>query len=192
MSRLLPILVNVALFNALWAVTIAGAGESWWWAGPALIAVSAAAQLLLFSPSVRRDAMLILCGAAGGVLLDWIAVSAGAYRFLGGSTGTFVIVFAALWINFGTTLRPSLSWIWPRPALAAVLGAIGGVTTYWIASRMGAIEWGEPSMRGMLWVGAQYAIALPALTITARRLDRGRGGIDHQPPRPAATPGAGT
>ena len=68
----------------------------------------------------------------------------------------------------------------------------GGVTTYWIASRMGAIEWGEPMRRGMFWVGAQYAIALPALTITARRMDRGRGGTDHRPPRLAATPGAST
>ena len=57
---------------------------------------------------------------------DLLATACGVFHPAAASRTEFVILFFALWVNFGTTLRPSLAWMWHRPTLASVLGAIGG------------------------------------------------------------------
>jgi hypothetical protein len=45
-----------------------------------------------------------------------------------------------MWLNFGTTIHVSLSWLAERYTLAAALGVIGGPLTYLAAARLGAVD----------------------------------------------------
>jgi hypothetical protein len=151
---------NIVLFDALWTLAVLGAGKPWWWAAPVLIVASAAAQLRR-SPAPGAEALLIVVGAIAGVALDVAANALGMFRHAFASQAQFIVVFTSLWVNFGTTLRPSLRWLWRRPALGALLGGAFGPLAYWTAARIGAIEPTEPSWRAFVWCGVQYALALP-------------------------------
>lgn len=168
MKRWLAIAINVVAFDALWTAGMLGAGKAWWWAAPAMIVLSMAGQLRS-SPAPGRETCLILGGAAIGTSLDFLGVSLGVLRYVSDSTVEFLVLFGALWVNFGTTLRPTLRWMWRRPVLAAVFGAIGGPGAYWIGSRIGAVSLGSPEWRGLLWVTAQYGAALPLWMLVANR-----------------------
>lgn len=186
MIRWAPVVVNVVLFDALWTLAVFGAGEPWWWAAPALIVVSAAAQLR-WSPSPAAEAALILVGAVFGLALDLASKSLGLFQYASPSQAEFILVFTSLWINFGTTLRPSLRWMWRRPALGAVLGAVGGPLAYRIAAGLGAIAPIEPMWRALVWCGVQYALAVP-LWCAAAALVLSHGPGSSRPPIPSGPP----
>lgn len=182
----LGIAINVAAFQALWTLAVFGAGKPWWWVAPALIGLSMAGQLRL-SPLPGREAVLILAGACVGTSADWLAMACGMFHPSAASRTEFLILFFALWVNFGTTLRPSLAWMWHRPLLAAALGAVGGPCTYWAGSRIGAISLTEPQWKGLAWAAAQYAIAVPAWMLAAHRVSAAHTGTGHRPIPPGAT-----
>ena len=168
MNRWLSIVCNIVVFDALWTMTVVGATKSWWWVAPALIVASAVVQLR-WSPRPGRESLLIVC-AATGVVFDVIASAIGLFRCESLSPAGFVIVFGSLWINFGTTLRPSLRWMWGRPILAAMLGAAGGPAAYWTAVQLGAITMSDQPWRAYAWCGMQYAVAVPVLCAVASTL----------------------
>lgn len=157
-----------------------------------LVAASTALHLR-FSPCPRDEARVIAVGSVAGVLGDLAAVGLGIWQFQGeGSSAGFLLVFLALWANFGATLRISLRFLWRRPALAALLGACGAPLTYWVAHRFGAIRIAEPIGQGMAWVGVQYALSIPAWLWLARRwMPNAPGGV---PPStsPRGTPTGST
>lgn len=187
MSRGRGIAINVAAFQALWTLAVVGAGKPWWWVAPALIGGSMAGQLRL-SPLPGREAVLILAGASAGTSADLLATACGVFQPVAASRAEFVILFFSLWVNFGTTLRPSLAWMWHRPTLASVLGAIGGSCTYWAGSRIGVISLAEPKWEGLAWAAAQYAIAVPAWMLAADCLIAAHAGTGRRLISPGATP----
>lgn len=166
MNRWLALLINMAAFYALWLAAMYGAGKTWWWTVPVLALLSMVGQLR-FSPSPKREMYLILAGAAVGTSLDWLGATLGFFRFVSQSTTEFLMLFGALWVNFGTTLRPSFGWMWRRPLLASLLGAIGGSSSYWVGAQIGAIAFVGPEWRGLLWVAVQFGIALPVWMLIA-------------------------
>ncbi len=186
MMRALPIVLNVLAFDALWTLSLLGAGTWWWWWAPSATLASFALQLR-GSPSPRREAVIVLLGSALGLALDVLSNRLGLFQYHSGFSIEFVLVFAALWINFGTTLRPSLSWMWRRPLLAACLGALAAPPAYWIGSKLGAITLHEPSWRTLAFAAAQYAILLPLWMLLADRWINAPGATDPQPSSPAKT-----
>lgn len=190
MNRPLTILVNVLAFNVCWTITIVGVGRWWWWLGPAVVLFSAAMQGRL-SPRPKAELVLLLVGAVIGVATDGIGMALGMFQFAGGAI-EFVVAFAALWVNFGTTVRPSLSWLWNRPFLAAALGAAAAPLNYAVAARLGAIEFGAPTWHALVWVAVQYGLVLPAWVLAAPRLIGEQAGTDPQSFSLARTPIRGT
>lgn len=190
MKRPLIIFVNVIAFHLCWTVTIVGTSRTWWWAGPLLIGASAVMQTR-HSRTPRREWLVIIAGAISGVALDALGVACGMFRFHG-SAMQFAIIFAALWINFGTIVRPSLHWLWNRPLLAAMLGALAAPLNYWAAARLGAIAFIEPSWHGLIWVAGQYALLLPLWMVAAPRLTAAPAGTARRSIEPAMTPAEGT
>lgn len=176
MRRWAVILATLVAFDALWTVTILGAGRSWWWVGPALVGVTFGVQLL-GSPRPGREAMVVGLGSVAGTGLDAAAVGAGVMTYRDGAVSAeFVVVFLALWVNFGATLRPALAWLWGRPALSGLLGGVGGALAYVLGARLGAIGLPEPSWRGVAWATVQYAAATPLWMLAASRFIGGGPG----------------
>lgn len=187
MTRWTLIIFNLVAFDVCWTLAMLGASRSWWWCGPLVIAASLAIQLRA-SPSPRREAAIIFAGALVGTLLDWTAVALGLFSHEGRSTAAFLVIFFSLWLNFGTTLRPALRWMWRRPALAAALGGVGGPMAYWLGARLGAISITQPMALTLAWVAVQYALATPLWMRAADRFIAPPAGTDPPPTGPAATP----
>jgi hypothetical protein len=192
MPRWLPIALTLIAFDALWTVCVFGTGTGWWWVGPALVALSLAVHLAR-SPAPTREAAVVVLGAMVGTLADAASRRAGLFTVRADAQAArpglaFLVIFSALWINFGTTVRPCLAWLWRRPWVAALLGAVSGPLAYWIASRIGAVTPAPPAWRWFAAVAAQYAIILPAWLWLAGRVFSGRGAGAGRSSAPGATP----
>lgn len=181
MKRWLTIILNLVAFDVCWAAAMLSAAKPWWWIGPALIALSAAGQLLL-RPAPLLLAAVLVGGSAVGVLTDLLAASLGLFAFNGGQ-GRFALVFFALWLNFGTTLTPSLRFLWRRPLAAALLGGFGGPLAYLAGHELGAITLADDRLPTLAWVAAQYALLTPLWMRAAERF------VPAEAPR-AIAPGA--
>ena len=179
MRKWAPLAVNIVLYQTLWTLTVMSATGARWWLGPTLIVASMLCQAGQ-SPAPGKEALVIILGAAVGCALDGLSMQLGFLRFHGGGTGRFALVFYGLWVNFGTTLRPGFSWMWKRPVLAAVLGAIGGPLAYSIGRSVGAIDFPQPSWRGLVWAATQFAIVLPIWMAIAARTIQGQVGTGPQ------------
>lgn len=186
MTRWTLLIFNLVAFDVCWTIAMFGASRWWWWAGPLVIAASLAVHLRA-SPVPGREAAVIFAGALVGALLDWTAVALGLFSHHATSTAAFLLVFFSLWVNFGTTLRPSLRWMWRRPWLAAVVGGVGGPMAYWVGSRLGAISLRQPMELTLVWVAAQYAIATPLWMLAADRVIAPPAGTSRPRTVPAAT-----
>ncbi len=164
-----PIIIDLVGFKVCWVATVISASTRWWWCGPAAVAL----WLLIYlskSPLPRREALLILIGAAVGVSWDCASVSLGFLRPAHADTLTwpFVATFLALWANFGTTLRICFRWCWRRLPVAAVLGALAGPVSYLVGERLGAVMLGENRVLSLAVITAEYAILFPAWLFAAR------------------------
>ncbi|MFG0259374.1 MAG: DUF2878 domain-containing protein [Phycisphaerales bacterium JB041] len=167
MKRWLTILLNLVAYDVCWTVAMFGAGRPWWWAGPVVITLSTVGQLLL-GPNAARLGAVILAGSTVGVLGDLLASRIGLFTF-NGDQSQFVLVFLALWVNFGTTLTPTLRFLWRRPFAAALLGAIGGPAAYWLGDRIGTIALADSGVAALVWCSMQYATIIPLWMLIAAR-----------------------
>lgn len=83
---------------------------------------------------------------------------------------------AALWIQFGTTLRFGFRWLRGRPALAALVGTIGGPLAFRAGEALGAV-WFAPDRRlSYLALAVVWGASIPILTVAAARLPAARRG----------------
>jgi hypothetical protein len=109
---------------------------------------------------------------AAGAAFETLLVQSGWLRFGSGMlvAGTAPYWMVALWAVFATTLNVSMRWLRERPALAALLGAIGGPAAYWSGARFGAMELAAAGA-ALAAIAAGWAILTPLLLGAARRLD---------------------
>jgi hypothetical protein len=70
---------------------------------------------------------------------------------------------ASLWIAFATLPHVSLAWLAPRPALAALLGALGGPLSFAAGVNAGAVVHGASVPATSAALALEYALATPLL-----------------------------
>lgn len=158
------------MFQAAWFACVAAAADG----SPAwALAAIAAAVLLHFAltDSIRTDALLTAIALGIGLAWDTLAMQAGwiAYASPGPVAGVAPVWILGLWALFATTLRQPMRWLHGRPALAALLGAVGGPLSYAAAARMGACRYDGTASLVALGVG--WALLMPLLLAVARRLE---------------------
>ena len=160
-------ITNFADFQLVWWSSILGAAAGRSWAG--LVALAAFGVIHLAPSGDRRGEAL---GAAIAAFAGWAADSGltalGLLRFTGGSS-VAPLWMAGLWAAFYWTLGSSLSWLKGRMWAAAVLGAVGGPAAYGAGARLGALD---ASISGLAAVGAEWALAAPALVGLHARVAR--------------------
>lgn len=166
----LPTVANAVGFNIVWAATVFGAAAGLAWSGPLALAAFALMQFRL-TAQPRYDLAAMTVFALAGILIDSAWSLSGALTYAAGwpSPNFAPVWLVALWAGFALTVGHSLSWLRPRPALAALFGFCGGGFSYWVGARIGAVELAIPGWAYGVAVGICWAVALPALIqLTAR------------------------
>lgn len=162
-------IVNFVAFQAAWFACVLGAANDLALAGT-LAVVGAVVLHLWLAPRAAEELRLVGTAIAIGVLWDSAVVSLGLLSY---PTGTLLPGVAphwivAMWALFATTLNLSLAWLKGRPALAVLLGGIGGPLAYLAGARLGAVE--APDLMLALGVqGVGWAVLMPVLTALAAR-----------------------
>lgn len=166
----MPVLVNAALFQAVWFAAVIGAGSGRAW--PGVMAVAVFAAVTLRERSTRAsDLRLMLIAALAGAMLDSVFVSSGLLRYAAQwpASGLAPAWIVALWINLALALNHSLRWLRPHPAWAAALGAMAAPLSYLGAARgWDAVAFAEPVWRTLATVAACWALLVALLVALAR------------------------
>ncbi|MEC9373676.1 MAG: DUF2878 domain-containing protein [Planctomycetota bacterium] len=168
MTRLI---VNIVAFQAGWFACVFSSAWGMPLAG-ALAVVGILAINLALDASPLSEARAVLAVAVPGAMVDTALLLLGVITFGDGSGFPlmFPVWVLALWLNFAATLNVSLKWLRGRWWLAAILGAIGGSTTYLAGAKLGALGLHENVWLAMGVIGAEWAIALPLASWAAWRL----------------------
>jgi hypothetical protein len=167
-------LLNYALFQGGWYVSLVAAAHGW--PAAALGAAGAAIGVSLWLCSADRagDFRLLLAAALIGFCVEsvnlWLGVYslAGAPRFL----SLCPLWLAAQWPLFATTLRGSLSWLAGRYGLSALLGAIWGPLTYVAGEKLGAASLSANRAFSVAALAVVWAAMTPLLVWLAGRSSR--------------------
>ena len=166
--------INAILFQLVWISTVAGAASGAWWVGPVAVGAFVAYEFAR-GGHARADALLILLAVALGFAADSLLVQAHFANYAAAipSDRYAPIWILALWANFALTLNHSLAWLQSRPALAAVLGAVGAPLSYFFAAHSWhALTLADPLALTLALLAAIWAVVTPLLCETALRLNR--------------------
>lgn len=164
-------LLNFLAFQAGWWTCILGAAQDRAWLGPAVVGGVIVAHLAVTRR--RGEIALVLFAVLLGLVLDGGLAAAGLLVFEpvdGPFVGALPVWMVALWANFAPTLGHSLGWLRRRWWLAAAFGLLGGPSTYWAGTRLGALTFGEHGWGAVVGVGVVWTLALPALLLATERL----------------------
>lgn len=175
----MPLWLNLVLFQLAWVVTVAGAGQGYWWAGPIALVVLAAVVFRLTACPRSDFALLCFCCFVGlGVDSAWIQF--GLLRFAEPVPFEDLapIWILGMWMCFALTLNHSMRYFHGRPLLAAIFGLLGGPLAYSIAAgKFGAAEILGDERIAYAAIGLSWALVTPALVALAGRW---RVDFDHQ------------
>jgi hypothetical protein len=152
-------LLNVVLFQALWLITVAGAGRGYWWAGLPMLAVFVTLHFGFLTPWRRADAILLLASVMLGGVCDSVLAMADVLRFEQPipSPSFAPVWILVLWAGFALTLNHSMSFFQRKPWYAALFGLIGGPLAYavaahvWKAVQFGQANWIVYSALAIVW-----------------------------------------
>lgn len=165
--------ITLIAYEAVWFISVIGAGRGRSW--PALLAVAVFAAWRL-GVSTTRSLELRLMGLAFvlGLLFDGVLVHTGLLVYAAAwPAGIAPAWILALWLAFALTIVPLFGYLQGRPWLAAVFGAIGGPMAYLGAARgWHAVSFMPPAWHALLWLALGWGITLPLLTVLARRWSR--------------------
>jgi hypothetical protein len=157
-------LLNVVVFQLGWFACVLGAARGVPLAGLATAVVAIGLHLWLAGARRAREGLLV----AGAALLGgaWESLVAGLGLVVHPEGGAFVgsvpLWIVALWALFATTLTVSMRWLFGRPVLAVVAGAVGGPMAWFSGARLGAVTFPDPVV-ALAVESAGWALMLPLL-----------------------------
>lgn len=165
------IAANVLLYQAGWAACILGAARDMPWVA-ALAAAFVVGWHLAMAAWPLRELGLVALAAAAGAAFETLLVQSGWVRYAAATPLAWAapLWMLALWAIFATTLNVSLRALRGRPALAALLGAVGAPLAYAAGARLGALEL-VATGAALAAIAAGWALLTPLLVGAARRLD---------------------
>ena len=166
-------------YQATWIAAVAGAGSGYWWPGVVSFLLFSTWQLAV-SRWPRADIALVFAVGLLGFVMDSTYLQCGLMHF-----STMVpwpqlapVWMTMLWTSYALSLNHSLAFLQTRPALAAVLGAVGAPLAYWVAgSAWHALDFGARPVLTAAVTAVLWGVLMPGLARLARRLQR----LDLQP-----------
>jgi hypothetical protein len=166
-------IINFVGFQSVWMAAVFGAAGGNFWIGPLALLAWLAIHVYT-SGRPKREIKIALMSLLTGLLIDSLLIGVGAYTPQGliGSWALAPPWLLALWINFGTVVNGSLSWLRGRYWLGAFLGAWGGPAAYYSGHKVGALTFQPPIMIHLVILGTAWAVAVPLLFFLAEKIDK--------------------
>ncbi len=161
---------NVALVQLGWFASVLGAAHGHPLLGPPVVALVLAVHFLWFR--APGDGLVVAASTLIGLLAESALLAAGlvAYGPQSHVHAHVPLWIVGLWPNFAIALNHSLSWLRPRLALSAALGAIAGPAAYLGGARLGALVLVDP-VCALAALALVWGVALPLLVALAREYD---------------------
>lgn len=158
-------------YQLVWFCAVIGAEHGLAWPGVAAMLTYASLQLGLLR-NYRTDLSLMAAAIVMGGVVDGGLAYLGLARYgAAWPSATFAPVWIlSLWATFSMTFTVSLVYLQKRFWTAVLFGAIGGPLAYLSASRgFHVVTFTAPAWRGLLFLGAGWALATPLLAWLAGR-----------------------
>ena len=158
-------------YQLVWFCAVIGAEHGLAWPGVVGMLIYASIQLGLLR-NYRTDLSLMAAAIVMGCVVDGGLAYSGLARYgAAWPSATFAPVWILdLWATFSMTFTVSLAYLQKRLWIAVLFGAIGGPLAYMSASRgFHVVDFAVPAWRGLLFLGAGWALATPMLALIARR-----------------------
>jgi hypothetical protein len=166
-------LANFAMFQGVWLAAVLGAARGHMHLGLAAAGGMLAVHLATLDerslPARLRELGYVVAAGLAGTLLDgalglagWIRYPTSAPLWALPTPPPWIL---GLWLAFAMLPRYSLRWLRPWPALAALLGALGGPLSFLAGARLGAIAPGSHATYPVL--ALEYAVLVPLLLYLA-------------------------
>ncbi len=170
-------LVNYAAYQVGWIAAVGGAAIGSPVAG-AVVAFALTAAHVGLARERGREAALVAAAILTGLVVERLLIAEGTYRLFGGGPvdrwpPPWLV---ALWAQFATTWRYSLTAVFARWWMAALFGALGGPLAFVAGARVGAVALATPMTPALVRIGVAWAVALAVLALTTRRVGRGTPG----------------
>ncbi len=160
-------ILNALMFQLGWFACVLGAARGTALPGVLVVLLAVALACLQDERRARLLGTILLAVMIGiafdgaNMALDLLHPTLGGLR----STSSWLFI-AALWANFGATLRSSLSFLGGRPLVAAALGLLGGPLAYLAGRRLGAVELGTGAIPAL---AVEWGVVTPLLVFFAHR-----------------------
>ncbi len=146
-------IINAIWFYAIWLLAVWGQMDFL----PVIIILLLAH--LLCHRKQTAEHLLILIVAAIGISVDQLLSVNGFFVFK--HSLWLPAWLLLLWCAFAATLRHSLSFLSSSPFIAAGLGAIGGVSSYFAGTHFDAVSFGYSNAVSLAVIAAIWALLLP-------------------------------
>lgn len=155
--------VDAVLFNLCWFANAYGAHHHSLWIGPTVVCLSLAVHLYLVE-SPRREGVFVMIVASLGYLLDSSFQQMRILQFAdGGPLGLAPTWLFFQWASFSLLFDRALVWLRDRPYQAALLGLLGGPSSYYAATSFGILTFGDPLAMSLALFGGAWALLFPFL-----------------------------
>jgi hypothetical protein len=119
------------------------------------------------SDNPSADAKLLLLAPIGWIA-DYTLIN---YQIFADTDGGFPIWLALIWCMFIMSLNHSLGWLNKiNLALASLIGAVGGASSYAAAIRFDVLQTTLPWTEFLLTVGLTWAILTPTLLVLGQKI----------------------
>ncbi len=114
----------------------------------------------------NRELAFIAGVALFGLVLDQALFAVGLFT-LDGERALAPLWLTCLWPVLATTFQHAFVGLQRAPVLAAILGAMGGVGSYYAGTSMSAVGFADP-VYGLAFIGVLWAALFPAIATVAR------------------------
>jgi Protein of unknown function (DUF2878) len=165
-------LINVVFFQALWLVSVGGAGQGYWWVGLPVLALFIVYHFLT-TPWKKADAQLMLISIFLGFIADSVLVQLGLLQFMQAIPwlGFAPVWIVVLWAGFALTLNHSMAFFQTRIVWAVVFGFFGGPLAYYVAANVWkAVSFTAPPYHVYGALAVVWAIMTPLLLFIGVKL----------------------
>lgn len=159
-------IINALVFQIGWFICVLY-GSLWAGLFTGLILVGH----FLYTPRRRDDVIALTVAALIGLAHDAILLGCGLIQFAETQSMSPLWVLC-VWILLGINLNHSLRWVYERPWVGAILGAICGPFSYLAGERLSSAQWTSPMAEVVPLLVIMWSLVLPIHRWLSQRISQ--------------------